>query len=229
MNSKDELSVVCMLWGNWGGGRGINYVNRLYHGVKNNLSIPHRFICFADKYSDKLNPHIEVLPLAVPNWRWNLKKMILYKPNNGLTGRVLALDLDILITGSLDDIVMRDDWFITCRGAFAKKGEYKVGGSVIGFDAGNFVLQSRLWQPLLNGTRKKIESITQGSERKYFSMMLGDIVFWQDKLPGQILSYKVDIKRKGLNKKPKDARIIRFHGRPRPHEVKNEPIIKEYW
>lgn len=232
MNSKNELSVVCLLWGGWASGKGIEYVNKLYRGVKRNLSIPHRFICFADKYSDKFDHRIEVIPLDVPDrWMWNFKKMYLYKPNNGLTGRVLALDLDMVMVGRLDEIALHDSWFTTCRGAYHHEGEKikKVGGSIIGFNAGDELLTKLLWNPLSNGNklRKKYEKITGGSERKYFALRLRDIEFWQDQFPNQILSYKVDVR--GKNKIHEDARIIRFHGKPRPHEVNQESFVKENW
>ena len=38
-------NVICIKWGTK---FGPEYVNRLYHMVEKNLSIPHRFVCFTD-------------------------------------------------------------------------------------------------------------------------------------------------------------------------------------
>jgi hypothetical protein len=48
---------------------------------------------------------------------------------------------------------------------------------------------------------------------------------WLDDLfPGQIKSYKVHVLKEGLG----DARIVYFHGEPKPH-VLDDPWVKEHW
>ena len=47
---------------------------------------------------------------------------------------------------------------------------------------------------------------------------------WQDLYPGQVVSYKVHCK-DGL---PKDARLVKFHGKPRIHDC-NDPWVQEAW
>ena len=60
---------------------------------------------------------------------------------------------------------------------------------------------------------------------------------WQEKYPEKVISYKVHIKGRG-NTRPNwtshggslnTASIVCFHGRPMPHEVRNEPWMKEHW
>lgn len=98
------LTVVCL----WIKGRGkraysLDYVTRLRSMVERHLSIPHRFVCMSD------TP--ELLPLGyewikikrpknlVPWWG----KLKLFR--DGMwSGRLLYLDLDVLVTGSLDEI-----------------------------------------------------------------------------------------------------------------------------
>ena len=218
-----EITIVCFLWGNWGGGRGVEYVNKLYFGVKRHLSISHRFVCLTDRIKGEgFAKGVELLCLDVPNWRWNLKKMFLYKPDNGLYGRVLAFDLDVVIIGNLDDIARYRGEFATCEAAYHRG---RMGGSLLGFSSG-FGL-TRLWEPLISNPRR-VENKTGGSERKYLGLQLKnkDVDFWQDLYPGQVLSYKVDCQ-KGV---PENARVIRFHGRPRPHDVvDNHKWMRENW
>jgi len=132
------------------------------------------------------------------------------------------LDLDVVIVADFGDLAGYDGWFATCEAAYRKK---KCGGSIIGFEAGDKQLQELLWNPLLRD-RKIIEQQTMGSERKYFNQRLpmSQIDFWQQLYPGKVLSYKLDCK-EGL---PDGASIVRFHGRPRPHEV-NDDWVKEHW
>lgn len=208
-----KICVVCLWWGNWGHPVGPEYINRLYRGVRRHLSAPHRFVCFTDKDNVALEHGIEVLPLDVPNWKWNLRKMIVYRPDNGLSGRVLMLDLDVVVVGNLDDIAAYDGEFATCEAAYRPRG---IGGSIVGFSAGTMC--GLLWNPLIT-QYDHMKQITRGSERKYYTYCVSSsglkVDFWQNIYPGQVLSYKRDCK-DGL---PDGARIVRFHGSPRPHEV----------
>ena len=217
---REDLTIVCMLWSDWGDGLGVGYVNRLFSAVEANLTIPHRFVCFTDKHPNHFRRSMfggmEIFPMNVPDWRWNLRKLILYKPDNGLRGRVLAFDLDVVITGCLNEIASDKSKFITCEAAYHKG---KVGGSLIGFDADDMGLRDILWPDWSEETRQHIEQVTGGSERKYLALQFDKNNFkpdfWQDKLPGQVVSYKVDCQ----NGVPEGARVVRFHGSPRPHEV----------
>lgn len=74
------------------------YVVRLKRMVARNLKTPHRFVCFTDEDI----PGIDCLALRLdlPGW-WS--KIELFRWNAGC--RLLYLDLDVLITGSLDELL----------------------------------------------------------------------------------------------------------------------------
>jgi hypothetical protein len=75
------------------------WVQRLKAMVARNLSLPHRFVCL----SNVEVPGVEVVPLRQrwPGW-W--AKLELF--GHDLGSRVLYLDLDVLVTGSLDEIAL---------------------------------------------------------------------------------------------------------------------------
>jgi len=227
---KNDLTICCFSWGGWCQAKGEMYVNRLYRGVQRFLKKPFRFVCFTDDENMRVEEEVELLPMDVPFWRWNLRKQLLYKPDNGLTGRVVCLDLDVVITGSLSELVMYDGPFITCEAAYHKD---RVGGSMIGFEAGTLV--EELWSPLISNPTM-YERETNGMERRYLEMRFDSLGFkpdfWQHKYPGQVLSYKLDCQ-EGL---PDNARVVRFHGIPRPHDVEKmidtsqkDIWMKEFW
>jgi len=222
-----EITIACFLWNSWCDPFGVDYVDRLYRGVKRNLSMPFRFVCITDERPLAFDKGVKILHLDVPDWQWNLKKMFLYKPNNGLWGRVLAFDLDVVITGSLDDIARYQGDFATCEAAYHPG---RAGGSLLGFDLGSNekigFLGGRLYEPLLADSRR-VENKTGGSERKWLNYQLENKMdFWQKLFPDQVVSYKVDCKY-GL---PEDARVVRFHGNPRPHSVNyKESWMQEHW
>lgn len=97
-------TVICMKWGTL---YGPEYVNRLHAMVRRNTRRPLRFICFTED-AKGLHPGIEVQPLPpirIPahHQRFPWRKMSLWGESLGdLTGQVLFLDLDLVVTGDVD-------------------------------------------------------------------------------------------------------------------------------
>lgn len=97
--------VVCLKWGSR---YGSHYVNRLYSMVCRNATGPMRVVCYTD-HGDGIDPGVEVYPLLridlpqrIRGTPW--RKIALWAPRlPGVQGTVLYLDLDVVITGSLDD------------------------------------------------------------------------------------------------------------------------------
>ena len=97
--------VVCI---NWGTAYGARYINRLYAMVARNITPPFRFIAFTDT-TEGVRPEVECFDLPeMPGFmprntpgKW--PKSRLWAPELGdLTGNFLFLDLDVLVTDSLD-------------------------------------------------------------------------------------------------------------------------------
>ena len=104
--SNEVVNVLCMKWGTK---YSADYVNTLYAMVSRNLSREFRFVCLTED-ARGLDKKIEVFPLpeiAVsldgPERGWN-KLAVFSETLYDLKGKVLCLDLDLIITGSLDDI-----------------------------------------------------------------------------------------------------------------------------
>lgn len=102
-------TVLCIKWGIK---YDHDYVNRLYGSVCRHLNGPFRFVCLTDN-ADQIDAGVEVLPLPVTpfdeaefdsrrggeTWR----KVGLFQPGlAGLRDDTLFLDLDVVITGPLD-------------------------------------------------------------------------------------------------------------------------------
>lgn len=199
------VTVACLLWGYWGDGHGIEYVHKLRDRIYDHMTVPHDFVCF----SDRDIPGVKTIRFQ-PKFRWNLNKMILYRPDNGLKGRVLAFDLDIVPMGNLDDFAAYDGRFAVCE-SFNPQMKGLAGGSIMGFEAGTLPF---LWDDLESCSGKWTDR-TGGSERLYYRTQIKNCDFWQDLMPGQIASFK----RHCQDGIPHDTRILCFHGKPRPHEL----------
>lgn len=99
--------VICISWGTK---YGAPFINRLYASVKRNITPPFTFTCFTDS-REGLNPEIlceDLPPLGIENMPtgtmgiWQ-KSRLWGESLGSLRGPVLFLDLDLVITGSLDD------------------------------------------------------------------------------------------------------------------------------
>lgn len=100
-----KQTVVCMKWGSR---YGPDYVNRLLSMIRRHSRRATRLVCYTDNASG-IDPVVEahdLPPITLPERvRWTpWRKISLWSPElPGLTGDALYLDLDLLITGPLDD------------------------------------------------------------------------------------------------------------------------------
>ncbi len=212
-----DLTICTFLWGDWYG-LGPTYLKNLYEGVKRNLDQPFRFICYAREtyLGNMIKSNIEFIPISI-SWRRNLNKLVMYSFNSKLTGRVIALDLDMVIVGGLSEIVSYRGEFITTESLNCPG---KIGGSVIGFKAGYGY--DTLWTPM-NKNPKGLGDKYRGSERWYYRDQIKKYDLWSKLYPGQIVHYENC--KKGI---PKNARIIYCTGSPKPHQIEDRKI-KEIW
>lgn len=219
--------MTCCLWGDWPAPCWAEeYAFRLHRGVTRHLSIPHEFICFADDPERLKGAPFEVRPLKATSWMGCLPKLYVYSKEAGLSGRVLLLDLDNVITGSLDDIAAYSGpmcvraWFRGWDQGMRDKEKHPelIDGDMIAFDASQC---RHLWDEF---DPESAECETGGRERWYLrNRVTPDL--WQEIVPGQIVSWKNHM-RNGVV--PEDARIVSMHGDPRPHKL-NQDWIRGHW
>jgi hypothetical protein len=94
------MRVICVKWGDK---YGPEWVYHLHSMVSKHLTLPHQFVCMTDSPI----PDIECIPCAdgLPSW-WS--KVGLFRP--GLfPGLNLYLDLDVVVTSSLDQMVLDNE------------------------------------------------------------------------------------------------------------------------
>lgn len=180
----------------------VEYVTRLKAGVEANLKATVRFICLTDKPL----PNVECMMLRHdwPGW-WS--KIELFR----LPPPVLYFDLDTIIVGDLTDIAAhaQKSRFTMLRDFYREKG----------FGSGMMS-----WSVWMNGVYEAFAaapdvamSLYRGrGDQSYLEDQKLNPATWQDTLPRQVVSYKVDVKDKGV---PKDARVCCFHGNPKPRDI----------
>lgn len=232
-SGNDKVTVASFYWGDWPekGGKtlGVQYIRQLYNGVKQHMppDQPYEFVLFTNDFlSGKIPDDIIVRPLDVPDdLRWNLKKIFMFSRESKLEHPTICFDLDTVVVGSLSWMVEQTKALsnsngkaklITCEDAYALG---KAGGSIVAF-APTGELESTLWFPIVEN-REHVEKLTGGSERFYYrhKNKTGqlDVIFWEKLKPGYVLSYKRDCSNTRV--KPKNVCVVRFHGKPRPHQI----------
>ena len=209
------LTVACVKWGNI---YGPEYVNKLRAMVKRNLTMSHRFICFTENSAD-LDREILSAPLFhdLEGW-WG--KLALFEPGFLRGDRVLFLDLDTIILGSLDKIAAYDGQFAILRD-FVFPEHY--GSGVMAWTPSP--LTESIWTSWNKANRPRPKRGDQAWIEKTFkeSDFVPDL--WQDLFPGEFVSYKVNC----FYMPPlPDAKVVCFHGTPKPHECKRK-FVTDNW
>jgi len=114
------LEVICFLWFDPHGARNKVYVYDERHVralktmVDRHLSVPHEFVCVSDRKIEGVNT-IPIDPAShVPSTRY--AKLMMFNPRGPLAGkRFLYLDLDAVLTASIDPLVTRDEKLVLWR------------------------------------------------------------------------------------------------------------------
>lgn len=180
------------------------WVDKLYRGFKRNLSQPFRFALFTDRVRQFQEAGIQQVLLH-------------YKPHYGSCVECFRLDvpmifvgLDTVIVGNVDHMAnycLRPDSVLALP-----KHPYEdlsINGVVLAPAGMRHVFD--LW----NGKANDMMHTAS------FTHRMIDTLF-----PGQCVSWKAHVRG---GEPPKNARIIYFHGVPKPHDLLTNPIIEEHW
>lgn len=124
------INVVCVKWGTK---YPAQFVNILYNMIKRNLSLPHTFTCFTEN-TDGLDSHIIARPLPDTKLYGWWQKIALFKPGFLEDNTTLYLDLDVVITNHLDEMMLWGDTDSFCGiREFARKNKMQINSSVMRF------------------------------------------------------------------------------------------------
>lgn len=195
------------------------YPQRLKREVGKYLSIPHRFRCIADHDIDG----VETVdpPTDYPGW-WG--KIGLFKPGFVTLGPNLWLDLDVVITGSLDPLVrLYGNTAFAAAKNWAQSGHGGVQSSVMIWDGGAHAQQI---YNLFNPDNAHWPPVNQPGklwgDQEFITTLRDKGLLQVSHIREQwVRSYKYHC-RQGL---PEDCRVVVFHGSPNP----GDPEVNESW
>ncbi|MEM5878330.1 MAG: hypothetical protein QXF12_05620 [Candidatus Aenigmatarchaeota archaeon] len=196
------------------------YVNNLFYMIEKNTMIKdYEFYCFTDN-AQGLNKNINVIKIPKINneniYGWFYKLSLFDKKINPLKGRMLYFDLDIVIISNIDCFIQCENDKLTILNdwIYKKYGIKKYNSSIMQW---NIELYSDLFDHF-----QKITNIKKyAGDQDFITDHVQDVIFWPEEW---CVSYKWHECEKG--KIPENAKIIIFHGKPKPHELdKNNSIL----
>lgn len=209
----------------WGKRYGADYANRLYSMVRRNTSRPTRLLCFTDDATGIVKdvtchplPPIPGIPERV-QWKGWRKISLWQAPLVDLEGDVLFLDLDLVVTGPLDD------FFDFEKGRFCviknwTQPKLRIGNtSVYRFPVGK---HTYIYDDFVRDPEAIVPRFR--NSQSYISDAARDMVFWP---ADWCLSFKHNLMpRWPLNfvmapKLPAGTRVVAFTGKPDPDEARD--------
>jgi len=194
---------------------GPEYVNRLARAVLTHTMSGVGFLCLTD---DPKGITCATAPIETsdPGW-W--AKLVLFKPHPALAGsRVVFMDLDTVIVGNIDFLFDYDGPFAILRDFYVPTGF----GSAIMSIAPGFG-RSAIWDAFRYRAQHYIK--TMHGDQDLIRCVVPRADLWQDMFPDKIVSYKVHC----TKIVPAGARIVCFHGEPKPHDLPEGHSLRQVW
>lgn len=212
----DRLNVVCVKWGNK---YPPDYVQRLRDSVARHMpeGVDWEMFCITDDKNTGVNRRD-----PVNNWGTWWQKMNMFSPDVLPPGKTLYLDLDVVITGSLEPLIrsVAEQPLIIVENFSPNKAHCAHNSSVMLFDMSD----PRVWAifDAFEPEADRVISKLHGDQCAIWRILRDDIANFERQY---VVSYKYHCRGKRL---PPKARVVIFHGKPDPHEV-NDQWVKDFW
>lgn len=238
------LTVTTWLWGDK---FGVEDVAKLAAGVRRNLKQPHRFVCVTDHeeyfnagiWSQNIGENILCTPildrdlLAIkgcfarlrmfdPEWQHEI----------GVDDRFVNIDLDTVITGSLDPLFDRPEPFAILQGGNASN-PCPYGGALMMLRAN---VHPEVWTDFSLDAASKVPFYEFPDDQGWIAHKVPGAAGWKAGLQSGVFVFRkpgwpsYDRKmRRGGDDLPAGARLVTFNGGRSPEQFKHLDWIKKHW
>lgn len=203
------------------------WVDRLYRGISRNYNGKFNFICLTEQ-NYKFKEPIQAVRFnrSVDQYGW-MSLMEQYRPDL-CTGKRITTGLDTIITGPLDDIFAYDAKIAVCQDPYHPETICNA------ITISNDEFCSEVWNMwtgdefmFMREAKLDYGPHSAPSEMALLRMAYPDSPRLDTIFKGKILSYRVHIH--GHMNRLKDASIVYFHGKDKPHTVADQQWVKENW
>ena len=176
------------------------------------------------------------------NWPGWWSKLELFNPDGPLAGEdLLYIDIDTLITGDLTELIAKREQageMVMLTDFYNEKVSTKPPASGVMFIPAD--IKPFIWSQWLDyGPKKAMDTFIKpprSGDQGFIGSVIPNVARWQEQHPGEILSYKKDVAAKGMvgyhnvrsegnGRIPHAAKIVCFHGKPRPWHVDYQQLL----
>lgn len=232
--NQDKLTVLCVRYGTK---YGVDYVERLRNMVGRHITIPYEFACLTDDPKPISGVRTIYQPSSGYTKLW-WQKVHMFDPSLPIQGRILYLDLDVIVCNNLDKLVRNAGNTFLGIQDFNRKfhPSWKhLNSSVLSWNHGS---QRDIWDQFVSNPKQAQR--LHGDQDWIWACAKDRIKFWPREW---IQSYKWEIRsREELNNRTgksgfktianpvihPDLSIAVFHGDPNPHDVQ-DPFVLDNW
>lgn len=209
------MAIVTWRWGKKYPGL---YVDTLKAALKRHIKQEFTFAVFApeaeDEYLTKIPGCFCRLRMFDPDWQ----------EKHGLTGRIVSLDLDLVVTGPLDDLFDRPENFVILQGAnYSNPCPYN--GSVFMLRAG---ARPDVWKDFSLKRASEIPHFEFPDDQGWFAHKIPNAAGWKAGPESGIYAFQKPGWPKG-DDLPKDAKIVAFPGWRDPSKFTHLDWVRNNW
>ena len=184
---------------------GPEYVNRLQSMARRNSEADLRFVCFTDDRTG-LDDGIEVMPLPDHGFNGWWNKVSLFRDDLADLGeRFLYFDLDVVLTGNIDQMLRYDSDFAIMDNDY-----------VPGFNTSVFLLKTGSRPDIRANFSQAIANEYDG-DQDWVAVMAPDAELWPD-------MWCVPYRLRAVQTPPAITKVVVFSGRPNPEDYPSEWI-----
>lgn len=245
-----QPTVLCIKWGTAFGAEDVNVLHR---ACRTHTNQDLRFVCLTD---NPLGLDNEIEVREIPDIGLTLqdisrpgvwRKLSLYAPQLHDLGRVLFIDLDMMIVGPLDPFFEPSEGvtFLNMGDSWRRnpKSDHTEGGTAI--FSYNPAEEHPVLLAFLSDPQRHMAEFH--NEQDFVFAHASKTALWPE---GRVISFKRHLCRRfgagllvGLRSVPAGVSVIAFHGKPRPRDVLSKKVwgpfphfhrglpllLKDYW
>lgn len=211
------LTICTWLWGDK---YGPEYIQKLFAGVRRNLSQDYLPMVTTPQAEDRHLTEIKGcfarLRMFDPAWQAANG----FKPGD----RIVCMDLDLIVTGPLDELFDREEPFVILQGANAVN-PCPFNGSLWMLKAG---YRPDVWHEFSLELAAKVPFHEFPDDQAWLADMIPDAAGWQAGKESGVYAFQKRGWPKG-EALPKDARIVAFPGWRDPSQYTRLDWVREHW
>jgi hypothetical protein len=210
-----DLTICTWVWGRKYGAK---YIERLAAGVERNLKQPFRFRVFSPQAEDE---HLTDIPGCFARLRMFDPK---WQAEHKIRGRLVCMDLDLIVTGGLDELFDRPDDLVILQGANASN-PCPYNGSVFMLQAGT---HQDVWADFSLEAARETAFYSFPDDQGWFSHKIPGAAGWKCGSGSGVYAFKKPGWPRG-DDLPADARIVAFPGHRDPSQFTHLDWVKKHW